>query len=84
MTCAPKPTPLFDDPRFWRDQAYRHEAVGDISGAVLYWQAAITAARRQAAVAGTPSDLKWLHGRLARARSVEDLVTDRLVAKILN
>nr|WP_321984728.1 hypothetical protein [uncultured Lichenicoccus sp.] len=75
---------VFDDPAFWRDQARGHEAAGDVSGAVLYWQAAIAAARRQPAHLGTPADLRWLHSRLARARSVEELADANTAPAVLH
>lgn len=62
-----------DDPAYWRDKAYESEATGDVTGAVYFWLAAITATKRQAAAAGEKPDLKWLRLRLARAKSVADL-----------
>ena len=64
-----------DDPEFWRDQAFRFEASGDLVVAAYFWQATILATKRQAAALGRIPDLKWLTGRLLRARSVADLVS---------
>ena len=73
-----------DDPAYWRDKAYESEATGDVTGAVYYWLAAITATKRQAAAVGEKPDLKWLRARLARAKSVADLSKATTKPKTVN
>lgn len=73
-----------DDPAYWRDKAYESEATGDVTGAVYFWLAAITATKRQAAAVGDKPDLKWLRMRLARAKSVADLSKSNPNPKTVN
>ncbi|TLU73989.1 hypothetical protein [Lichenicoccus roseus] len=73
-----------DDPAYWREKAYRSEAEGDVTGAIYFWLAAITATKRQAAALGVEPDLKWLRLRLARAKSIADLGREPPCGRILN
>ena len=57
------------DVAFWRELAFRSEAVGDMVPAVSYWQAAIAAAKLLTPPAGD-TDLRWLRERLVRASAV--------------
>ena len=64
------------DLAFWRDLAFKSEAVGRFTLAVMYWRAALAAAQKQASSEHADTDLKWLCGRLDRASAVAHLAPD--------